>query len=639
MWSDIETSTDLLGYSVHATILREVVTNEKNLPITVGLYGDWGCGKSSVLKILQKQLEQEKDCVVVYFDGWSFESFDDAKMALIQGIVDSLQNNERFLEKIKDEGTDKLNGLKDAFKKLGKSISWMRVLKWTATAGASVMAASATGGASLIIPALMELFNQNKGKLEELLTNEKTEQLLKDTLFNGDVEQKYRAVREFRNDFEELIQKSKQGKIVVLIDDLDRCLPRHIIDNLEAIKLFLNVPKTAFVIAADQYIVSNAIKSEYKNLIDVSDDSATGASNKRSNIGDSYMEKFIQLPYNIPSLSHKEVETYVTLLFSQSLLSEETFEIVHADFIKFCINNKFDCYGWSNIHELLKGKSVKTTELRELIGFVARFSYIIGQSLRWNPRLIKRFLNAYEIRSNLLAKSDIVDAKSKFALLKLMLIEKDDIKLFRELNSWVMSSVGTPKELGLIEAYAQSDRTGDFELKEWNKPSLLQVMSEEPLFSQVNMKELFWVSRDNIVSEMTGASLIPTRIRILFKEAYGASTSNIINNIIREKVGTLSHVDIQDFFDLLDAQIITTPSEKNGYSIYCSCDELDIDDAFERFMGILSRIDVKKIPLSLGNQINYLLKRHPDNSSIKTMLAVNKKLIRTINSSSNGNIS
>ncbi|MEY8588691.1 P-loop NTPase fold protein [Phocaeicola sartorii] len=84
MWSDIETSKDLLGYLVHASLLKDVVTNEKNLPITIGLYGDWGCGKSSILKILKEKLEKDNDCVVVYFDGWSFESFDDAKMALIQ---------------------------------------------------------------------------------------------------------------------------------------------------------------------------------------------------------------------------------------------------------------------------------------------------------------------------------------------------------------------------------------------------------------------------------------------------------------------------------------------------------------------------------------------------------------------------
>ena len=42
MWSDKETTEDLLGYIVHASLIKNVVTNEKNLPITVGLYGDWG---------------------------------------------------------------------------------------------------------------------------------------------------------------------------------------------------------------------------------------------------------------------------------------------------------------------------------------------------------------------------------------------------------------------------------------------------------------------------------------------------------------------------------------------------------------------------------------------------------------------
>ena len=86
MWSDKETSKDLLGYTVHAELLKGVVTSDKNLPITVGLYGDWGSGKSSILKILEEDLKKDENKVVVYFDGWSFESFDDAKMALIQGI-------------------------------------------------------------------------------------------------------------------------------------------------------------------------------------------------------------------------------------------------------------------------------------------------------------------------------------------------------------------------------------------------------------------------------------------------------------------------------------------------------------------------------------------------------------------------
>lgn len=39
------------------------------MPLTIGLYGDWGSGKSSILKILEKQLEKDDDVIVVYFDG------------------------------------------------------------------------------------------------------------------------------------------------------------------------------------------------------------------------------------------------------------------------------------------------------------------------------------------------------------------------------------------------------------------------------------------------------------------------------------------------------------------------------------------------------------------------------------------
>lgn len=154
MWSDIETSKDLLGYSIHASLLKDVITNPKNLPITVGLYGDWGSGKSSILKILQEQLEKDDDTVVVYFDGWSFENFDDAKMALIQGIVDALESNEKFFAKVKDDAKGAMDAVTEAFVKLKKSINWMRMLKFTTKAALPVASAVISGGAS-IIPTLI----------------------------------------------------------------------------------------------------------------------------------------------------------------------------------------------------------------------------------------------------------------------------------------------------------------------------------------------------------------------------------------------------------------------------------------------------------------------------------------------------
>ena len=622
MWSDKETTEDLLGYTVHASLLKSVVTNDKNLPITVGLYGDWGSGKTSILKILEEELKNDNDTVVVYFDGWSFESFDDAKMALIQGIVDALEKDKRFFAKVGDKATETYEALKKAFDKLKKSISWMRVLKFSAKTVIPVATAATTGGASLIIPMLLSAFKDHQDDLGELLTGDKAEQFLKDTLNAEHEEKKYEVVREFRKDFKDLIDKSKQGKIVVLIDDLDRCLPHHIIENLEAIKLFLNVPKTAFVIAADSYIVTNAIKSEYKEIINA-------ASEERPQLGDSYMEKFIQVPYKIPSLSPKEVETYVTLLFCQSILDDTLFKKVREDFAIFTKDNKFDCYGWANIQTLLKSEI--PTGLGETIGFVTRFSSIIGNSMKWNPRLIKRFLNAFEMRSSLLEQSGITDIKSKFALLKLMLIEQKHVEQFKQLNSWVMSNLSTPPELRVIEDYADGKGEELGEHQDWNNPDLIKLVSEAPKFSEVDMRELFWVSRDIIVEQMSGLSLVSTRVRGVFNRAYNASTDNVRENVCKNEVAAMSANDLEELFDLIDSKILTEPTEKEGYNVYFFCIMHGVERAYMRMLGVLGRIDTTKIPYSLGNKFKAILVRYNRDKKLTELLEKNKRLMRSIN--------
>lgn len=618
MWSDKETTKDLLGYTVHAELLKGVVSNDKNLPITVGLYGDWGSGKSSILRILEEELKKDEDTVVVYFDGWSFESFDDAKMALIQGIVEALEKEERFWAKVED----KVEDLKTAFTNLRKSINWMRVLKATAKSAIPIATAASTGSVSLIIPSLLNAFHNNKDNLQELLTGDTAEKFLKDTINAEEEDKKYGAVRDFRKDFGELIKKSKQGRVVVLIDDLDRCLPRHIIENLEAIKLFLNVPQTAFVIAADRFIVSNAIKNEYKEII-------AAASEDRPNLGDSYMEKFIQLPYNIPALSPKEVETYVTLLFCQSILDEKLFDKVRLDYTEYISANKFDIYGWNNIKEVLKSESIPA-ELGETIGFVSLFATIIGTSLKWNPRLIKRFLNAYEIRSNLLAQSGITDTKSRFALLKLMLMEQKHLEQFKQLNTWVMNSKGVPKELTAIEAYSEDNTKDISDYQDWKSQDLLKLVSTDPKFSLVSMKELFWVSRDNIVNEMSGLSLVSSRVKTIFSNSYNAASDKIRENICKNEVKDLSETDMEDFYDLIDSKILMAANDKKAFSVYYFCIMQDIPRAYYRLLDILSRINVKQISFALGNKFNDILKRNGNDKKLLDMLQTNDTLMRAI---------
>lgn len=404
MWSDKETDRDFLGYQVHADLLKNVVCNQKNLPITIGLYGDWGSGKSSVLKLIKKSIEEDNSIkdktVILYFDGWSFESFDDAKMALIQGIVDQLG---------KEVGT--IEETKMFFGKIKEHIFSMRTLQSIVKSSVlPIGTAAVTGGA--IVPALLSLLISKKEEIkEEILST------LKDAWEGKSISEKeYAAVREFREDFEKLIDSTKKDQIIILIDDLDRCLTRHIIDNLEAIKLFLNVPKTVFIIVADESIVSGAIKSEYNTLVDDGKDGQ-----EKRDIGNAYMEKFIQLPYRLPKLSNKEVETYVSLLLCDSVLSPDVFSPIHDGYKDFVKKNRFDSYALADAISNIKDVE-GLDELKARITHVLKFSSTISYALKRNPRLIKRFLNAFDIRRELLRINGLINDNNEFALLKLMLI-------------------------------------------------------------------------------------------------------------------------------------------------------------------------------------------------------------------------
>ena len=178
MWSDNETSEDLLGFKVHADLLIDVINDEKVLPVTIGVFGDWGSGKSSILKIIYEELrgknedELKDDTLVLYFNGWVFEGYDDAKAALLESIIEKFEKHKKLGDIVKDET-----------KKLVKSVKWMRLLgeKFkkiilpTATA-------YFTGGLSLA-PFLAQEFSRIKTEdLTKNLTGDKAEDFLKEII-------------------------------------------------------------------------------------------------------------------------------------------------------------------------------------------------------------------------------------------------------------------------------------------------------------------------------------------------------------------------------------------------------------------------------------------------------------------------
>jgi len=88
MWADNASKIDMLAYEPYAELLHDISLTERVNPLTIGLFGNWGSGKSTVLNLIEKKIKQENNpkTVSVFVNAWMFEGYDDAKTALMEVI-------------------------------------------------------------------------------------------------------------------------------------------------------------------------------------------------------------------------------------------------------------------------------------------------------------------------------------------------------------------------------------------------------------------------------------------------------------------------------------------------------------------------------------------------------------------------
>jgi len=619
MWSDNETTEDLLGFKVHAELITEVVKDDLLLPITIGVFGDWGSGKSSILKITKEQLDELDDgTFVLYFNGWLFEGYDDAKAALLESIVKAFEENERFVPKVKEKA-----------KKLLKSVNWMRVLGLGFKNVAVPMASAyATGGISLIPYLAKQLGSIDSQVILENLKGAKPEEFLKSIIKVEESEEKSMLVREFRDGFADLIETSKIKKLVVIIDDLDRCTPERIIENLEAIKLFLNVEKTAFIIGADPRIVRHAIEFRYKtDRIELSDD--PNSRNKR--IVSDYLEKLIQVPYNLPRLSDNEVETYMTLLFCKKELAND-FKKVLIAFHKHRETDRYGTFGFGDLKDVLEDEKYK--KLGESVSLIASLSSIITEGLNGNPRQIKRFLNTFTLRNRLVKIAKMNDFRID-VLAKLMVLEYSAPSLFRKIYDWQVSQQGEPKELKTLEGLAEDSKTDDIKSTfnaDWASEKILMWLKVDPKLSEVDLRDYYWISRDHLSGTVSGSSLIPVHVRSLFKKLKEHGSAKILATTIRTEVkDKLSELDNESLFSLLEKELSKFPENQDMHKIFIELMAQSIPDSIIAYTRVIKQVDNSKIPFSLGNQITLAIKSNPEIENIKKVFDSKSGIYKHLN--------
>src|ERR1035437_359641 len=264
MWADVESEVDYLNFSELAVLVAELLKEEQLLPISIGVFGGWGTGKSSLLKLIQQQLldgKEEKDqdhYLFVKFDAWLFQGFDDARAALLETIATSLK------KVAKDDQTvlEKIAGL-------GKRVNAVRLLGKAAEIGATLAFGVPPGIVTGIMDVCDHFVDGTAGEEDIKAGREALKKVKEETrgfLKSAENKSPPEEIMAFRREFSELLQKYIKRTVVGFIDNLDRCLPDHAIQTLEAMRLFLFMPKTAFIIAADEDMVRHSIKKHFKDL-------------------------------------------------------------------------------------------------------------------------------------------------------------------------------------------------------------------------------------------------------------------------------------------------------------------------------------------------------------------------------------
>jgi len=509
MWSDNETSIDLLGFQHLTKAACDIVKNERLLPATIGIYGDWGSGKSSLIQMLKAELEKDEDIVVLSFNGWLFEGYEDAKTALMGTILEELLSHRNFLRKASEEA-----------KKLGKRLlKRVNLLKVVTATGKLVLAAKTAGIAPLVLGLsgssdLVEAGKQLTEKAKSL-DLPSPEGLLKDQPRDESEETHSirKTVREFRKDFSELLKQGNIKTLVVVIDDLDRCLPDTIIETLEAIKLFLFAEHTAFIIGTDEELVRYAVRKRFPEF-----------PGDRREVGTAYLEKLIQFPIRVPPLGRSEVETYISLLFATlSGLSDTDLQKARESVVNTppddLLNPQF------NLAVAQKMFSPLNAELADRLALAQRITPILSTGTNGNPRQCKRFLNTLLMRLSMASSRGV--ALSQRVLAKLMLLEYFKPEFFKQLAAAQLMQGGKPNEIARLEdaatgkpdasapptpprapastharpASAQEPPASDSvlaaEFQLWlSDPWTQEWLTTEPSFKDVDLRPYYFFSRD-----------------------------------------------------------------------------------------------------------------------------------------------
>jgi uncharacterized protein YjbI with pentapeptide repeats len=266
--------------------LSNIIT--KSTPrFTIGIYGGWGTGKTTLMLMVKEELEKPEnsdDILVIWFDAWRYENEKYLTVIpLIRTIKVAIDN------KIYNESKNGRN-ISAGLKQLRKGVT--KVLDGLAKS-ANLNANAFGAGASLDVEKLTDILG-SEGSVQ--IDNEK-------------VYYRKQHITDHLKEYVEQFRREKNARrIVIFVDDLDRCTPEKALELLESIKTFFDIEGIIYVIGMDPKSIDSIISTKY------------GRESKVDGL--EYLQKIVQLPFSIPVWSRTDLNRTIKEMIGNIGLSE-----------------------------------------------------------------------------------------------------------------------------------------------------------------------------------------------------------------------------------------------------------------------------------------------------------------------------
>jgi KAP-like P-loop domain-containing protein len=322
----------VLGFHGYANALSEFIEHSKP-QFAVGIFGEWGSGKTTLMRAIETRLRLNTSIIPVWFNAWRYER----ETHLIVPLLDTLREALTIWAKEK------------ASTEQGEGSAFRLAMQ----AGATI----AKAGRALLSG--LSLNARVPGMFEATLDSEKVIQSFRKdedvanegiSFYHASFNAMNNAVRDFSN--------NGARRIVIFVDDLDRCLPASALEVLESMKLMFDLEGFVFVVGLNKEIIERSIKLKY--FVPGISEEHDAPSIK----GTDYVKKIFQVPFGLPRINMEQLQEYFNALVNENFLTPAQ-------------------------------QSHLQTVVRPHLDYLSIDGAI-------NPREVKRFINAYTLQMKML---------------------------------------------------------------------------------------------------------------------------------------------------------------------------------------------------------------------------------------------